>query len=172
MNGIKCNEIPHSQHAPPRNDSGTTRRVGNSQHSFPVLSGVRQGCVMSALLFNITIDWVMRQTTQDKKRGIRWNLFTNLDDLDFADDLALLSHTHSHIQEKTNRLHIYAKQVGLKINTKKTEVMTAASELVSVRDRTHFLSTPLDRLSSSSRAVGTAESLTSHSGAERAATEV
>ena len=99
-------------------------RVGNSQHGFPVLSGVRQGCVMSALLFNITIDWVMRQTTQDKNRGIRWNLFTNLDDLDFAYDLALLSHTHSHIQEKTNRLHIYAKQVGLKINKRKTEVMT------------------------------------------------
>ena len=66
----------------------------------------------------------MRQTTQDKYRGIRWNLFTDLDDLDFADDLALLSHTHSHIQEKTNRLHIYAKQVGLNINEKKTEVMT------------------------------------------------
>ena len=100
-------------------------RVGNTngQHSFPVLSGVRQGCVMSALLFNITIDWVMRQTIQDKNRGIRWNQFTNLDDLDFADDLALLSHTHSHIQEKTNRLSIYAKQVGLKIN-KRTEVMT------------------------------------------------
>ena len=47
-----------------------------------------------------------------------------LEDLDFADDLALLSHTHSHIQEKTNRLHIYAKQVGLKINKRKTEVMT------------------------------------------------
>ena len=57
--------------------------------------GVRQGWVMSALLFNITIDWVMRQTTQDKNRGIRWNLFTNLDDLDFADDSVLLSHTHT-----------------------------------------------------------------------------
>ena len=31
---------------------------------------------------------------------------------------------HSHIQEKTNRLHTYAKQVGLKINKRKTEVMT------------------------------------------------
>ena len=99
-------------------------RVGNSQHSFTVLSGVRQRCVMSALLFNITIDWVMRQTAQDKNRGIRWNLFTNLDDLDFAEDLALLSHIHSHIQEETNRLHIYTKQVGLKINKRKTEVMT------------------------------------------------
>ena len=98
--------------------------AGNSQHSFPVLSGVRQGCVMSALLFNITIDWVMRQTTQDKYRGLHWNLFTNQGDLDFADDLALLSHTHSHIQEKTHRPHIYTKQVGLKINKRKTEVMT------------------------------------------------
>ena len=80
---------------------------------------------MSALLFNITIDWVMRQRTQDNNRGIRWNLFTNLDDLDFADDLALLSHTHFHIQEKTNRLHIYANlHIGLKINKRKTEVMT------------------------------------------------
>ena len=65
----------------------------------------------------------MRQMIQDQNSRIQWNLFTNLDDLDFADDLALLSHTHSHIQEKINKLHIYAKQVGLKIN-RKTEVMT------------------------------------------------
>ena len=83
-------------------------RVGNSQHSLPVLSGVRQGCVMSALLFNITIDWVMRQTTQVKNRGIRWNLFTNLDDLDFADDFALLSHTHTlpHPRENQQTTHL------------------------------------------------------------------
>ena len=100
-----------------------TCRVGNSQNNFQVLSGVRQGCVMSALLFNIAIDWIMRQTTGDKNRGIRWNLFTNLEDLDFADDLALLSHTHTHIQEKTNELNTNAKQVGLKISKKKTEMM-------------------------------------------------
>ena len=100
-----------------------TCRVGNSQNNFQVLSGVRQGCVMSALLFNLAIDWIMRQTTGDKNRGIRWNLFTNLEDLDFADDLALLSHTHTHIQEKTNELNTNAKQVGLKISKKKTEMM-------------------------------------------------
>ena len=85
-----------------------TCRVGNSQNNFQVLSGVRQGCVMSALLFNLAIDWIMRQTTGDKNRGIRWNLFTNLEDLDFADDLALLFHTHTHIQEKTNELNTNA----------------------------------------------------------------
>ncbi|GFR68968.1 retrovirus-related Pol polyprotein from type-1 retrotransposable element R2 [Elysia marginata] len=82
---------------------------------------------MSALLFSIAIDWVMRQTTEDQNRGIRWNLFTNLEDLDFADDLALLSHTHHHIQEKTGRLNTYAKQIGLKISKKKTEDLSKLS---------------------------------------------
>lgn len=45
-------------------------RVGNSSLTFQVKTGVRQGCVMSALLFNIVIDWVMRRTTEDKPRGI------------------------------------------------------------------------------------------------------
>ena len=98
--------------------------VGHSDTFFEVKTGVRQGCVMSAILFNLTIDWVMRRTTEDTPKGIRWSLFTSLDDLDFADDLALLSHTHQHIQDKTNRLQTFGQQVGLRISTKKTETMT------------------------------------------------
>ena len=98
-------------------------RVGNSKSNFEVKTGVRQGCCMSALLFNVVIDWVMRRTTEDQSRGIRWTLFTSLEDLDFADDLALISHTHHHIQEKTSRLNTFAQQVGLKISQKKTEMM-------------------------------------------------
>ena len=46
----------------------------------------------------------MRKTTEDAPRLIRWNISSTLEDLDFADDLALLSHTHHHLQEKTNAL--------------------------------------------------------------------
>jgi len=49
----------------------------------------------------MVIDWVMRKTTEDAPRGIRWNTTSPLEDLDFAEDLALLSHTHHHLQEKT-----------------------------------------------------------------------
>ncbi|KAI4885603.1 hypothetical protein NFI96_005381 [Prochilodus magdalenae] len=98
--------------------------VGNSDIYFEVGTGVRQGCVMSSLLFNLVIDWVMRHTTEDEPRGIRWTLSTNLEDLDFADDLALLSHTHRHMQEKTTHLNTFAQQVGLHISRTKTEVMT------------------------------------------------
>ena len=98
-------------------------KVGDSKSSFEVKTGVRQGCCMSALLFNMVIDWVMKKTTEDQPRGIRWTPFTTLEDLDFADDLAMVSHTHHHIQEKTSRLNTFAQQVGLKISHKKTEVM-------------------------------------------------
>ena len=47
-----------------------TCSVQNSNIMFKVKTGVRQGCIMSAILFNMVIDWVMRRTTNDKKRGI------------------------------------------------------------------------------------------------------
>ena len=78
---------------------------------------------MSTVLFNHVIDWIMRRTTEDRNRGIRWTPFSYVEDLDYADDLGLLSHTHSHIQGKTQQLNIFAKQVGLNISSKKTEIM-------------------------------------------------
>ena len=101
-----------------------TCKVGSSDLHFQVKTGGRQGCVMSSTLFIIAIDWVMRQTTSDSNRGIRWGIHTVLEDLDFADDIAMFSHTHQHLQEKTNRLQKYAGQIGLNVNAKKTEIMT------------------------------------------------
>ena len=60
---------------------------------FQVETGVGQGCVMSTILFNMSIDWVMGRTTSNKRRGIKWKINTILKDLDFADDIAILLHT-------------------------------------------------------------------------------
>ena len=83
--------------------------VGHSD-MFEVSTGVRQGC---ALLFNLAIDWILSRTTEDEKQGLQWTLFSTLEDLEYADDLALLSHTHSHIQKKIVCLSSYATKVGL-----------------------------------------------------------
>ena len=64
---------------------------------------VRQGCVMSALLFDLTLDIVMRRTTEAETKEIKWTLFLTLNDLDFTDDLTLISHTNRHMQDKTNK---------------------------------------------------------------------
>ena len=61
------------------------------------------------LFFNLVVDWIIRHTTEGQLRGIRWTALSCLEDLDYTDDEAVLSHTHSHIQEKTRRLNTFAK---------------------------------------------------------------
>ena len=48
---------------------------------------------------------------------------SKLEDLDFADDLALLSHRLQDMQEKVDALTQTAQRVGLKISQEKTKVM-------------------------------------------------
>ena len=78
---------------------------------------------MSGFIFLIAMDWIMRRTVGKGENGIRWNFSSKLDDLDFADDVALLSSTKQHIQNKTTKMNEEARRVGLKINKGKTKVM-------------------------------------------------
>ena len=83
---------------------------------FDIKTGVKQGCNMSGFLFLMVMDWIMRRTVGKGENGIRWRLTTKLDDLDFADDVALLSSSRNQMQEKTSRMDMEAKRFGLKIN--------------------------------------------------------
>ncbi|KAH3855494.1 hypothetical protein DPMN_098062 [Dreissena polymorpha] len=68
---------------------------------FPVLAGHRLGRV---------------NTSKDQKRnGIQLILWKQLDDFDFADDLALPSHTQQ-IHDNTNMLAENSARLGLTIN--------------------------------------------------------
>ena len=96
---------------------------GEQTRWFKITTGVKQGCVMSGFLFLLAVDWVMRRTTEGQRNGIRWNCTTTLEDLDFADDIVLLSSKHQQIQDKTNRLVDNAGRVGLKLNAQKRKVM-------------------------------------------------
>ena len=75
----------------------------SSETSSEVRSALRQGCTMSAMLLNVTINLVMRRTTEDRSRGIKWTLLPTMEDLDFAGDLALVSYTQEDVQQKITR---------------------------------------------------------------------
>ena len=51
-----------------------------------------------------------------KRNGIQWTLWNQLDDLDFADDIALLSHNHDQMQNKTKLLRDTSQTIGLRIH--------------------------------------------------------
>ena len=83
---------------------------------FKIKTGVKQGCNMSALLFLLVFDWVMRNALHEGNTVIRWKFNTKLEDLDFADEIALLTSTRQHIQTKTDKLAHEAGRVELKVN--------------------------------------------------------
>ncbi|XP_048775551.2 uncharacterized protein LOC125680151 [Ostrea edulis] len=94
----------------------------NLTEPFQVTTGVKQGCILSPTLFWVVIDWVTRQAF-DSKRGIQWTIVNNLEDLDFADDLTLLSHRIKDMRDKTRKLYEKGRKIGLKVNIKKTNIM-------------------------------------------------
>nr|XP_021199035.2 LINE-1 retrotransposable element ORF2 protein [Helicoverpa armigera] len=96
---------------------------GLVSEDIPVHAGVRQGCLLSPLLFLVVLDGIMHHTTKNKRRGIEWGLSNVLEDLDYADDLCLLSHTRTDMQAKLDDLQREAMETGLKINTRKTQEM-------------------------------------------------
>ena len=123
----------------------TCRVVDGSQltDAFQVRTGVRQGCLLSLFLFLLAIDWVMTTSTTQKRNGIHWSLWTQLDDLDFADDLALLSHSQQQMQEKTNiiagnsaQLNISAISPGLRAISNWTDLLLQGGIMLQVTHQT------------------------------------
>ena len=55
----------------------------------------------------------MKQTTQNTHHSIQWALLPQLEDLDYADDIALLSTTANHLQNTAQLLTENAKKTGL-----------------------------------------------------------
>ena len=64
---------------------------------FLIMTGVRQGCLLSPFLFLLAIDYIMKNSTLGRS-GLQWTLTEQLDDLDFANDLAIISNTHRQMQ--------------------------------------------------------------------------
>lgn len=89
-----------------------------------VRTGVKQGCVLSPLLFNIVLDYVLTEV-DIFSNGIIWDAQNKprLGNLDYADDIDLLSHTFIDMMNILQRLEAKAATVGLSINTHKTKEM-------------------------------------------------
>ncbi|EPB69589.1 reverse transcriptase [Ancylostoma ceylanicum] len=101
----------------------------NTGHTgFKITTGVRQGCILSPVLFNTALDFVMRKAIKSGEAGVSWNNHGRLTDLDYADDIALLAESDSKLQEATSSLNQEATKVGLRISAEKSKVMKIGIE--------------------------------------------
>ncbi|VDO84776.1 unnamed protein product [Schistosoma margrebowiei] len=70
----------------------------------------------------------MKTSTSEGRHRIQWTAQNQLDDLDFADDLALLSRTHEQMQMKTASVAAVFASVGLSIHKGKSKVLKFKAE--------------------------------------------
>ena len=113
---------------------------------FKILAGVLQGDTLAPYLFAIVIDYVMRKAIGNRASDLGFTLHpkksrrvhsVNITDLDFADDIALISEEIAEAQEMLNRVEIETLRIGLHLNEKKTEIMINEHdpELLEIRSR-------------------------------------
>ncbi|VDP35815.1 unnamed protein product [Schistosoma curassoni] len=65
----------------------------------------------------------MKTSTSEGQHGIQWTSKMQLDGLDFADDLALLSQTQQQMKEKTTSVAAASAAVGLNIHKGKSKIL-------------------------------------------------
>jgi hypothetical protein len=99
------------------------RADGQQGEWFQIVTGVRQGCLLSPLIFLLVVDWILKRATNNNECGLPWNEGQKLTDLDFADDIAVLEKSWRGMQELISRVEVEAGAVGLRMNAGKTKVM-------------------------------------------------
>jgi hypothetical protein len=98
-------------------------RVGSDfTDPFPVETGVKQGALLSPILFNIVLDAILH-VAMEGCEGIRVDRGNPVTDLDYADDLALLAESLTDMQRMIDRLDAVASSLGLVISAEKTQTM-------------------------------------------------
>ena len=100
-------------------------KVGSTMtYAIDINQGVRQGCILSPLLFNLYLSDFEHTLEALKTCHPQIEDKTSVSCLLWADDIIILSETKSGLQSQLNTIDMYCKTNGLTVNTEKTKCMT------------------------------------------------
>ena len=116
------------------------RTADGMSEAFEVQSGVRQGCVLSPLLFNCFMDRILREVTEALGGGLHIEYATGgglflsyrdktsasscIQDALYADDVTLIAETRRELQHMITTLDKACDLWGMCINSEKTKILT------------------------------------------------
>ena len=89
---------------------------------FNVEKGVRQGCLLSPMCFNLYTEYIMRSSADMSEEGIKVN-GRILNNLRYADDIVLMAKSEEGLQAILSAVNTVSKSHGLFMNVKKTKTM-------------------------------------------------
>ncbi len=123
-----------------------------ASNEFQTGRGVRQGCILSPLLFNLYGEYIMRKVLENDDPEEAWNGGViigghKLTNLRYADDTTLLAACIEEMENLLNKLEAGSRTFGLEINRSKTKMMIIdrprnnrpdVAEIAGVEVVTHF----------------------------------
>ena len=97
----------------------TVRTRHGTTDWFQIGKGVRQGCLLSACLFNFYAEYIMRNTgLEETEAGIKI-AERNINHLRYADDTTLMAESEEELKSLLMKLRVESEKVGLKLNIQK-----------------------------------------------------
>ena len=97
---------------------------------FRTTVGVRQGCLLSPVLFNIYLENIMRETLQNHHTSISIG-GRRICDLRFADDIDLMGGSNEELQILTDKLVERSGAYGMEVSAEKNKVMVKSVNNIS-----------------------------------------
>ncbi|CAH2209568.1 jg27485, partial [Pararge aegeria aegeria] len=105
---------------------GTVRIRGEVSKEVEIQKGVRQGCILSPVLFNLYSEAVMAEALEDLNCGVKIN-GRIINNLRYADETIFIASTETELQRIVDRVNKCSKEAGLTINIKKTKVLVVSN---------------------------------------------
>ena len=103
----------------------TVRTGHGTTDWFQIGKGVRQGCILSPCLFNLIVDYIMRNAgLEEAQAGIKI-AGKNINNLRYADDITLMAESEEELKSLLMKVKEVSEQVGLKLNIQKMKIMAS-----------------------------------------------
>ena len=126
----------------------TVRTGHGTMDWFQIGKGVRQGCILSACLFNLYAEYIMLNARLDEAQAGIKIARRNINNLRYADDTTLMAESEEELKSLLVKVRVDSEKVGLKLNIQKTKIMASGpitswqidgERRETVTDRLYFL---------------------------------
>ena len=103
----------------------TVRTGHGTTDWFQIGKGVCQGCILSPCLFNLYVEYIMRNAGLDEAQAGIKIAGRNINNLRYADDTTLMAESEEELKSLLMKVKGENEKVGLKFNIQKTKIMAS-----------------------------------------------
>ena len=104
----------------------TVRTGHGTTDWFQIKKGVCQGCILSACLFNLYAEYIMRNARLDEARAGIKIAGRNINNLRYADDTILMAESEEELKSLLMKVKEESEKADLKLNIQKTKILASS----------------------------------------------